>query len=350
MRSKNPSAGFSGWREIASLGEQLASATSLTAQRDRIVSMASRMLRGHVDVWLHENLFRLPDWDAPHVFPAEPRSDGMRRALARHKLYVRRTSRKERGGRALAALPIEDQGLLLGVLQVTRPRGPDFSADELELLASVASVVAVGLYASHRVEVERFRLGQLNLVREVSAQIATVLQTDELARRVTQLIQKTFHYYYVAIFTLKPGATHLRFRSSAGTSRKGGKQVPLAFDVALGQGLVGEAAASGERILAADVRKDVRYRYLPTLAETRSELVIPLKLEGRVLGVLDVQSDRLNAFHPNDSLLLEALADNIARAVESARLYSDVRRRADQLLLVAEVGRTVTLAPITATP
>ena len=98
-------------------------------------------------------------------------------------------------------------GLLLGVLQVTRPGGPDFDQLELELLASLSSVVAVGLYASHRVEVERFRLGQLNLVREVSAQIATVLPTDELARRVTELIQKTFHYYYVAIFTLLPGAS-----------------------------------------------------------------------------------------------------------------------------------------------
>ncbi len=340
-KAKDRPGDFSGWREIASLGEQLASATSLTAQRHRIVSMASRMLRGHVDVWLHESLFRLPDWEAPHAFPAEPRSEGMRRALARRKLYVQRAGKKDHARRSLAALPIEDQGLLLGVLQVTRAKGPDFSQDELELLASIASVVAIGLYASHRVEVERFRLGQLNLVREVSAQIATVLQTDELARRVTELIQRTFHYSYVAIFTLKPGATRLRFRSSASVSRKSDKQVPLAFEVALGQGLVGEAAASGERILAADVRKDPRYRYVVPLAETRSELVIPLKLEDRVLGVLDVQSDRLNAFHPNDLQLLEALADNIARAVESARLYSDLRRRADQLTLVAEVSRTV---------
>ena len=93
---------------------------------------------------------------------------------------------------------------------------------------------------------------------------------------------------------------------------------------------------------AADVRADARYRYLAPLPETRSEVVIPLKIEDRVLGVLDVQSDRLAAFHPNDLLLLQALADNISRAVESARLYSDVRRRADQLTLVAEVSRSVT--------
>ncbi|HEX8992440.1 MAG TPA: GAF domain-containing protein [Anaerolineales bacterium] len=341
MGPKNGSPDFPGWREIASLGEQLAGADSLAAQRDRIVSAVGRLLRGRVDVWLHENLFRLPDWEAKGVFPPQPRQEGMKRALSRRKLFVKRSNRRSASRKTLAAIPIEDQGLLLGVLQVSRPGGPDFDEIELELLANISSVVAIGLYASHRVEVERFRLGQLNLVREVSAQIATVLQTDELARRVTELIQKTFHYYYVAIFTLRPGSTHLHFRASAQAAHKGPGKRPPGFEVAVGQGLIGEAAASGERIIAADVRRDARYRHLASLPETRSEIVIPLKLEGNVLGVLDVQSDRLNVFHPNDVLLLQALADNIARAVESSRLYTDLRRRADQLSLVAEVSKSV---------
>jgi phosphoserine phosphatase RsbU/P len=66
-----------------------------------------------------------------------------------------------------------------------------------------------------------------------------------------------------------------------------------------------------------------------------------LKIEDRVLGVLDVQSDQAHAFHPNDLLILEALADTIARAVEGARLYNDLRHRADQLTLIAEVSKSV---------
>ena len=89
------------------------------------------------------------------------------------------------------------------------------------------------------------------------------------------------------------------------------------------------------------MQTDPRFRFIDSLPETRSELVIPLKIEERVLGVLDVQSDQADAFHPNDLLILEALADTIARAVEGARLYSDLRRRADQLTLVSEVSRSV---------
>ncbi|MCL4530896.1 MAG: GAF domain-containing protein [Chloroflexi bacterium] len=342
MSAANRSPDFSDWREIASLGEQLVNTTSLLAQRDRIVSITSRLMPGRVDVWLHENLFRLPDWDSKRQFPLRPPLEGLQRVIKTRKPFNRRVGKKSNSKRTFAAVPIEDQGFLLGALQVTRSRGPNFEKEELELLESIASIVAVALYASHRVEVERFRLGQLNLVREVSAQIANVLDVNELARRVTELIQKTFHYYYVGIFTLRPGATRLRFRASSSVPHKGRRDNVLGFEVEVGQGLIGEVAATGERIVAADVRSDPRYRYIERLPETRSEVAIPLKLEDRVLGVMDVQSDQLNAFHPNDLLLLEALADNIARAVEGARLYNDVHRRAEQLALVAEVSKSVT--------
>ncbi|HUH97138.1 MAG TPA: GAF domain-containing protein [Anaerolineales bacterium] len=330
------------WRAVASLGEQLVSTSSLAGQRDRILAMTGRLIPGRVDVWLHENLFRLPDWEAERLFPPQPMLEGMRDAVKRHRTCLRNPGKKARTKKTFVAVSIEDQGLMLGAMQVTRSRGPSFSKAEIELIESLASIIAVGLYASHRVEVERFRLGQLNLVRQVSAQIANVLNVDELARRVTELIQRTFNYYYVGIFTIRPGAKSLRFRSSASAPRKGKKESAIALDVEIGEGLIGKVAESGERIVASDVRQDPRFQFIGHLPATRSEAVIPLKIEDRILGVLDIQSQRVDAFHPNDLLLLESLADNIARAVEGARLYGDIRRRADQLSLIAEVSRSVT--------
>ena len=348
----------SDWRDLASLGEQIASTTSFVAQRDRIIAITSRLLDGQADVWLHENLFRLPNLDEASLFPARPLSPGMQRALTTGGLSVKKKrTNKEGASRATwAAIPLEDQGMTLGALQITRPKGPDFKQEDLDLLKGLAGVVAVGLVASHRVAVERFRLNQLNLVREVSAQIANALSTNELARRVTQLIQETFHYYYVALFTVHDQSPSLRFRSSAmpkvsprpteaehkgERSPRSRRKAKVALEVDVGQGLIGQAAATGERILVPDVQKDPRYRFVDALPETRSEVVLPLKIEGRVLGVLDVQSDQVDAFHPNDLLILEALADTIARAVEGARLYSRLQRRADQLTLISEVSKSV---------
>lgn len=326
----------SDWRRLASLGEQLASADSLSAQQDRILQMTRRLVDGRVSLWLDESLFRLPDREFLSLFPSEPPAGGLRRAWQDGQIH--RSDKKSKTH--WVALPIADQGMTLGALQVSR--GKPFRPEELDILEGLSSIVAIGLYSSHRAAVERFRLGQLNLVRQVSAQIANVLDIDELARRVTSLIQKTFNYYYVAFFTLKPGAQSLRFRASASSPRPGRRKKTIVVDADLGQGLIGQAAQTGERQLSDDVLQDARYRFVNLLPETRSEVSLPLKIEDRVLGVLDVQSDQPHAFHPIDLLVLEALADSIARAVEGARLYGDLRRRADQLSLIAEVSKGVT--------
>jgi hypothetical protein len=228
----------SDWRDLASLGEQIVSATSLAAQRDQIISMTSHLMSGDVDVWLRENLFRLPTMDGERLFSEEPTTPGMQRALKVGDVCTKqkRVKAKTASRGTWAAIPLEEQGIILGALQVTRPKGPDFKQDELDLMQGLAGVVAVSLVASHRVAVERFRLNQLNLVREVSAQIANVLDVDELAKRVTKLIQVTFHYYYVGIFTVRPGSTSLRFRSSAMARRKGKRKAKVALDVEMGQG------------------------------------------------------------------------------------------------------------------
>jgi len=344
------------WRDIASLGEQIVNAASLAEQRDRIIAITSQLVKGEVDVWLNEKIFRLPGPEERILFPEEPELQGMQRAVKAGKVRARPQRGQNSPARATwAAVPLIEQGEILGALQVTRKNGPEFKRRELDLLERLAGAVSVSLVVSHRVAVEHFRLNQLNLVREVSGQIANVLDLNELATRVTELIQQTFHYYYVAIFTLKEGSTSLRFRSSAmrkvadiptpegpqpaESSRTGGPQE--AVEVEIGQGLVGQAATSGERILVEDVKQDARYRFIDSLPETRSEVVLPLKIGERVLGVLDIQSDQSQAFHPNDLLILGALADTIARAVEGARLYSDLHRRADQLALVAEVSKSV---------
>ncbi|MCZ2126672.1 MAG: GAF domain-containing protein [Anaerolineales bacterium] len=324
------------WLQLASLGEQLRNDDSLAAQRDRMIAMTNRFIAGEAQVWLQESFFRLPDWKSGETFPPQPTSSGMKSAIKTGKLIVKETTRS-----TFAALQLEDQGIPLGALQISRPHGSSFSADELNLLQGLAQIISINLFASHRVEVEQFRLRQLNLVREVSEQIADALDLDDLAKKVTRLIQKTFNYYYAAFFTLEANDDALRFRASAVAPRKDRRKASFALEVEIGQGLIGEAAQSGEEIVCGDVQADPRFRFVDSLPETRSEVVILLKSEGRVLGALDIQSDQLNAFHRIDLLILRALADNIARALENVKLYGALSRRANQLALVSEVSKSV---------
>lgn len=181
------------------------------------------------------------------------------------------------------------------------------------------------------------QIDMLSLVRTVSAQIANVLDIDDLARQVTSLIRDTFHYYFVAIFTVNPGQQVLEYRDSAPQIRT---WTP-SLSIKLGDGIIGHVASHGDEILANDVKNNILYRELNVLPETRSEVAIPLKFKDRVLGVLDVQSDLLNAFQEIDMLVLRSLADHIATAVENARLYSEVRNKVEQLYSIKEVSNAI---------
>ncbi len=110
----------------------------------------------------------------------------------------------------------------------------------------------------------------------------------------------------------------------------------------LGDGLVGSVAQTGEEAVTNDVGSDSRYKFIELLSETKSEAVLPLKIEDHILGVLDVQSDQLDAFHPNDLLVLRALADTIAIAINGARLYGELLKRADHMEMVAQVSEEIT--------
>ncbi len=246
--------------------------------------------------------------------------------------------------------PSSQSPTVLGVLQLQRAQGTPFSQEDTELLEGLVEQAGIALLANRQVALDHWRVEQLKLVRQVSAQIASIRDLDALARQVTSLILDTFHYYYVAVFTLKPGEDILHFRASAGpalperdkSNGPTGRDFSPTLTVHLGEGIIGHVAETGKELLANDVSREPLYRYTGVLPETQSEVTLPLQIEGRILGVLDVQSDIRDDFNETDLLVLGALAGNIAIAVEGARLYGDLSRRAEQLSTVSEVSNAIT--------
>jgi hypothetical protein len=131
------------WRDLASLGEQIVSATSLSSQRDQIMSMTSRLMSGEVEVWLKEHLFRLPNIEGELLFPEEPDTAGMQRALKLGRVCTKqkRGTKTNASRGTWASVPLEEQGITLGALQVNRPTGPDCQ-EELNH-AGIGGVIAV---------------------------------------------------------------------------------------------------------------------------------------------------------------------------------------------------------------
>ncbi len=321
------------WRRLLELGQKLISQPEIGKQRELILAAATDLVRGEAKLWLNERESGPPEAGLPLDATAPP-SPMMRQALERDRPVIEKTS---------VALLLRGPSRVLGILEVKTDDGSTLSDNDIALLEGLATQAAAALQAGHQIAVERWRLEQLSLVRAVSAEVANVLDLDDLAHRVANLVLQTFGYYYVALFTLEPDEETLVCRASADSAEAGTKKAGRSLEpsVELGQGIVGHVALTGEEILAGDVSRDPHYRYVDVLPETESEAALPLKIEGRVLGVLDVQSDQAERFDETDVLVLRALADQIAIAVEDARLYSDLRLRADHLSAVAEVSRVV---------
>lgn len=319
------------------MGAQLLDLNGLAEQHDLITKVMQELCGGKNELWINDVLFKLPGRQYQSINNAELISPEMDQVLRTGALV--QTSGQEH----CLAIPAISQETIFGILQVRRSLEFPFNENELEIIQGLASIVSQALRDTHQRAVEEWRIEQLKLVRKVSAQIVDVLDLNELARQLTRLIQQTFQYYYVAIFTLDRSRNSLDFRSSAGPlGHKRKRRTSPVLKVEVGQGLIGLVALTGEEIVSNDVQNEPRFKYTDSLPETLSEVVIPLKIEEKILGVLDIQSNEENAFHPNDLLVLRALADNISIAVEGAHLYGDLQKRAQHLALVTEVSRDIT--------
>ncbi len=235
--------------------------------------------------------------------------------------------------RSAMAVPLLAGQKLTGVMLLGNTTAGAFREDHLRALSALVNELAVAIENARLYEREWQRAVQLSAISEVSRQVATILDLDQLLNRVVQLIKDSFGYDHVFVYTVDHGAQEAVFR--AGTS---GTEAGWCYRVQFGQGLIGWVAAHGEPLLVNDVSTEPRYRPGPdTLPAVHSELVVPLKVEHRILGVLDVESTETDAFDKDDLFVLQTLADQIAIAVEDARLYQEAleRQRMEEELRVA---------------
>ncbi len=166
------------------------------------------------------------------------------------------------------------------------------------------------------------RARRLELLARMGRETTSILDPEELARRVVRLVADEFAFYNVSLFTIDGdeavlrAATRDEFLGLVGNLRLGVGRT----------GITGWVAAHGAALLVPDVARDPRYFRGDDRARTASELSVPVALGGRVVGVLDAQSAEHDAFSEIDVFTLQTVADQLAVAMENARLYAAARR------------------------
>src|ERR1700681_2925334 len=173
----------------------------------------------------------------------------------------------------------------------------------------------------------------LATLSEIGESVNSSLDLDEVLARTAALIKRHIDYDIFGVLMIEGGGAYLKHYFSIGYPR----ELVDNLRVPIGQGITGTAAATGHSVRVSDTSKDDRY--IAAIENVRSELAVPLMLQGKPVGVLDIQSRHPDYFTPDQQNILTLLASRLAVAIENARLYQKERTQAETLLLLNEVGR-----------
>ena len=173
---------------------------------------------------------------------------------------------------------------------------------------------------------------QVRLSTQVAQDIAAASSLKDLYQRVVTQVQEQFIYYHVQLLRYDAGQNALVLATGYGET--GAKMLAAGHRMPMGVGLIGLAGAQGQTVLRPRLQNDPDWRPNPLLPATRGEIAVPIKLGGRLLGVLDVQSSEVDSLTQDDQLLLEGLCGQIAIAIENTRLREEMQSRLEELNLL----------------
>jgi len=171
------------------------------------------------------------------------------------------------------------------------------------------------------------RSRDLQTVAQIARDATLEQNSEDLLDRVAQLIRERFGYYHVGIFLIDESREYAVLRAAGGEAGK--LMLANQHKLKVGQvGIVGFVAQRGEPRIALDVGADAVHFRNPLLPYTRSEMALPIKTSERIIGVLDVQSDKVNAFDQDNISIMQILTDQLGVSIERTRLLQELKQSA----------------------
>jgi len=227
--------------------------------------------------------------------------------------------------RSELAIPLIVKNRVIGVLNLETHEAGRFTEEHKRLLTLIGSRMAVGIENARLHTRTTKQARTLVLLNEIARELTSILNVDELLKRIAELLSRLIDYQMFSILMVDAAGEKLQHRFSLRFQ----ENIQLKHDVPLGDGLVGYAARHRQAVLVPDVSKDPRYILLNP--ETRSELAVPLIYKDKVIGVLDLEHTKRGFFTDDHNRTVTTLAAQVAIALENARLYEEIARQEKRL-------------------
>ena len=227
--------------------------------------------------------------------------------------------------RSELAVPLIVKNKVIGVIDIESPQPNHFTEEHKRLLTLIASRMAVGIENARLYTRTTRQARTLLLLNEIARELTSILNLDELLKRIAELLSRLINYQMFSILLVDPTGEKLQHRFSLRFQ----ENIHLKHDIPIGEGVVGYAVQQKEVVLVSDVTKDSHYILLNP--ETRSELAAPLIYKDKVIGVLDLEHTRRGFFTDDHKRTITTLAAQVAIAIENARLYEQIERQEKRL-------------------
>ncbi len=237
-------------------------------------------------------------------------------------------------------VPLRTGGQLIGALLTSAAQPVDYNPQELALLRSSTDQIVVAMEKFRLLQEARRRAEQAAAAAEIGRAATATFDLPTLLETTVNLIRDRFGFYHASVFIVEPGSSVAELRESTGEA--GRKLKERKHKLAIGsKSLVGAATAQRQPVIVQDVRADPSYYPNPLLPDTRAEAVFPMVSGEAIIGAVDVQSTLPNAFVESETGILTTIVDQLAVAVQNARLYVETQARLNELATLNQVSRAI---------
>jgi signal transduction histidine kinase/putative methionine-R-sulfoxide reductase with GAF domain len=239
-----------------------------------------------------------------------------------HGVAIERKSSETAFTEAGQGIPVQVGGRSIGEFKL--PSSIPLDSEDIEFAEALIREMGNALNHAYLLQTTNAYSNQLSLAVEVSRAATTILDRAQLIQEVVELIRQRFALYYVGLFLVDD--KNQRAVLQAGTGEAGRLQLARGREYEIGtQTMVGAAIATATTRVEQDVSRVKGFDFDPALPETRSELAVPLRLRGHVIGALTARSVETGAFADETIRVLQSLADQLAVAIANADLFAQLQ-------------------------
>ncbi len=239
--------------------------------------------------------------------------------------------------KSILAIPLIGRGQMIGVVEAINKRNGGFTDEDLDTLIGLANQFAVSIDNANLYRDAKKEARDRRLLYEVGKKLSSTLNVDEVLKLILASLRKVVGYNAGGVYLIDEKKHGLKTAYAEGYGVRAEEFAELKF----GQGLVGWAAKSGKSVIVPDVSKDDRY--VNVHQPTKSEIVTPLKIDGRVIGVMTLESNKLAAYDEKSLDLLTTFASQAAISLERAVMHNKMlenRRFEEQLAIARQIQLT----------